>query len=175
MLLPLAKKKVNVLHGARQLGYEPVQKISYSYEIVLYAQKNPDYGMNDGEPGYNTLFTYTIPKYTAFESGGNTYYYFGNDISITVSNKMIDDEDIRSFVYMHIKEGELIRFEDDDLLRQRTFNIVNEEGEVEVKQNYLIPYNNVEQKGLEVFLTYIDEQGIEHFRKMGTVRLFSNR
>jgi hypothetical protein len=163
-LLPLATKRTNVLWGARQLGYEPVQRVSYIYELDIIIIKNPDFGKNPGEPGYETKWNVVLPKYTKFVSGEHSYYYLDADIKIELSNKDIDDGINNSFKIL-IKEGELTKFEDDESLQQRAFNILDEEGSLVVKQNYLVPFDNVEERGLEVFLTYIDEQGVEHYRE----------
>ena len=165
VLLPLATKRTNVLWGARQLGYEPTQKISYVYKLKVNINKNPLFGMNPGEPGYSDTWEVIFAKYTKLLSGSNTYYYLDDDIKIVTSNELIDNEDDTSYFYINVKEGVLTKFEDNDLLVQRSFNIIDENGEVRVKQNYIIPFENVEENGLEVFLSYIDEDGIEHIRE----------
>ena len=166
VLLPLAQKRMNVLWGARQLGYEPRQRVSYIYTINMIAKKNPAFGQNPGEPGYDTPFVYNLPKYTKFISGANSYYYFNDKDTGDITNEMIDNEDIATIINITVKEGNLIQFKDNKLLSQRAFNIVNDEGEIRVKQNYLIPFDNIEQDGMEVFLTYIDENNQPHVREL---------
>jgi len=165
VLLPLATKRMNILWGARQLGYEPKQKISYIYVLKIIAKKNPNFGMNPGDSGYEETFTYQIPKYTEFTSESHSYWYLGEIRSVSTSNKLIDDLDESAIIYIPIKEGQLTRFEDNELLRQRAFNVIDDEGEVTVKKNYLVPFSDVEENGLEVFLTYIDENNVDHFRE----------
>jgi len=165
VLLPLATKRMNILWGARQLGYEPKQRISYVYLLKIIAKKNANFGLNPGDSGYEATFTYQIPKYTEFLSEGKSYWYFGEIKSLTTSNKLIDELDQSAITYIPVKEGILTKFEDNELLRQRAFNIINDEGEIEVKKNYLVPFDNVEEDGLEVFLTYIDENNVDHFRE----------
>ena len=165
VLLPLATKRMNVLWGARQLGYEPKQRISYAYMLTLLAKKNKNFGQNPGESGYETEFIIQLPKYTKFLSGPNTYYTYAERNNIRISNKMIDDNDPMTSIRIIAKEGTLTKFADNDLLRFRAFNIINDEGDIEVKQSYIVPFDNVEEKGLEVFLTYIDENNVEHIRE----------
>ena len=165
VLLPLATKINNIKYGAQNLGYEPRQKISYIYDIKVIVNKNEEYGQNPGEPDYDTTFKVTLPKYTEFKSGSHSYWYVDDDIDFMTSNELIDNGDLSSFNNVYVKEGILSRFKDNDLLSQRTFTVLDENGEVVVKQNYLIPFKDVEQYGLEVFLTYIDEDGINHVRE----------
>jgi len=165
VLLPLASKRMNILWGARQLGYEPKQRLSFIYVLTLNAKKNPAFGQNPGDPSYDTKFIVQLPKYTKFTSESYSYYYFGERTNIEISNKMIDDNDPKTIINISVKEGNLTKFTENSLLRFRAFNIVNDEGEVEVKQNYIVPFDNVEDKGMEVFLTYIDEHNVEHIRE----------
>jgi len=165
VLLPLASKRMNVLFGARQLGYEPKQKISYVYILTLLAKKNPNFGMNPGESGYTDKYLYQIPKYTKFGSEDKTYYFFGERTNIELSNEDIDNSVGSYKMNIAVKEGKFTHFSDNELLRQRAFNIVNDEGNIEVKQNYVIPFSDIEEEGMEIFLTYIDENNIEHIRE----------
>jgi hypothetical protein len=165
VMLPLATKPDNIKWGARHLGYEPKQRISYIYELNILVEKNPQYGQEPNTPNYDTDFRVVLPKYSAFNSGSNTYYYLGQDIEILTSNEKIDNGDPSASFSIEVKEGILNKFEDNDLLRQRSFLILDANGESVVKQNYLIPLKNVEQYGLETFLTYVDEDGITHFRE----------
>ena len=165
VLLPLATKPNNIKWGARHLGYEPRQRLSYIYDLDILVKKNPELGQEPNTPGYDTEFTVFLPKYAEFSSGGNSYYYFGNDVEVTTTNEKIDNGDASAYFNISVKEGNLIRFQDNDLLKQRAFNIIDVNGDVKVKQNYLIPFENIEQYGLEVFLTYIDEDGINHVRE----------
>jgi hypothetical protein len=165
VMLPLATKPNNIKWGARHLGYEPKQKISYIYDLTLMVKKNPDLGQEPNTPGYDTDFVIYLAKYTSFKSGANTYYYLGDDIDIITSNEKIDNNDPSAYFNIKVKEGYLNRFKDNDLLRQRAFNIIDTNGDIKVKRNYLVPFTNVEQYGLEVFLTYIDEDGISHIKE----------
>lgn len=151
VILPLASKRMNVLFGARQLGYEAVQKTSYRYEVTIQIRENLD---ANGNPTSGD-FRIQIPKYTKFTSNGNTYYYLGEDIDITTNNQDRFDADFT----ITVKEGDLIRYDDNELLRFRAFNIVDKNGAVTTKQNYLVPFRDIENDGLEVYLTYVDTYG----------------
>lgn len=151
VILPLASKRMNVLFGARQLGYEAVQKTSYRYTITLQIRENLD---ENGDPTTGD-FRVQIPKYTTFSSNGNTYYYLGEDIDIVTNNQERFDQDFD----ITIKEGNLISYEDNELLRFRAFNIIDSDDNIVTKQNYLVPFRDVEEDGLEVYLTYVDTYG----------------
>lgn len=149
VILPLATKRVNVLFGARQLGYEATQKTSFKYNLNVSFKRNED--LNDSE-----IFNVLIPKYTVFESNGNKYYYMGQDIYIEgITNTTRFDKGFN----IEIKEGDLIKYTDNDLLSFRTFSEVDENGQVITKQNYLIPFENIEEDGIETWLTYVDDYG----------------
>ena len=70
-LLTLARKRKNILHDARNLGYEIVHRTSYKYEILL---------------NFTTIGAYTLPEYTYVSDGTHNYYYLGADFSFNVSD-----------------------------------------------------------------------------------------
>lgn len=149
VILPLATKRINVLFGARQLGYEATQKTSYRYNLEVSFKRNE--ALTDSE-----IFNVLIPKYTSFTSNGNTYYYMGQDIYVEgITNLNRFD---KTFT-IEVKEGELIRYEDNELLRFRSFTEIDSDGNINTKQNYLLPFSNIEEDGIECWLTYIDEFG----------------
>lgn len=150
VILHLASKRINVLFGARQLGYEATQKTSYKYNLNISFKRNENVS-SDSEI-YNVL----LPKYTKFFSNGNTYYYLGQDIyveGITNSNRFD-----KSFT-IEVKEGDLLRYADNSLLQFRSFSEDDGTGNIVTKQNYLIPFENIEDDGIEAWLTYIDDYG----------------
>lgn len=151
VILPLASKRMNVLFGARQLGYEAVQKTSYRYKLKAQIREQLD---ENGDPLLGD-FRVQIPKYTEFTSNGNTYYYLGEDIDVVTNNQ----ERFGIEIELEVKEGKLIRYDDNELLRFRAFNVVDKNGDIVTKQNYLIPFRDIEENGLEVFLTYVDKYG----------------
>ena len=148
MILTLARKRNNILQDARLLGYEPGNKISYQYNIELT--------LNGGD--------FLLPKYTEFVSGDKKYYYFGE--IITIPNAPAGFK-----LTIPIKEGELIKSADDNEL-----SVVIEEfteNGITRPQYYVdIPYTDVEDDGIEAFLTYYDDEGIlynkEQWKKIET-------
>lgn len=136
MLLTLARKRNNILQDARLLGYEPGNKVSYQYQLELTL------------PAGNFI----LPKYTEFVSGTKKYYYFGDIISLT-------DVTEGYKINIIVKEGELIKSSESSALSITIEEFV-EDG-VTKNQYYVdIPYTNIEDDGIEAFLTYYDEDGI---------------
>lgn len=136
MLLTLARKRNNILQDARLLGYEPVNKVSYRYELELTL------------PGGDFI----LPKYSEFMSGDKKYYYFGN--IITIPNAPAGYK-----LNIEVKEGELTRSFDNPELSITIENFI--ENGIERPQYYVdIPFTNVEDDGIEAILTYYDENGI---------------
>lgn len=135
-LLTLARKRTNVLQDARLLGYEPGNKVSYQYELELTLPAGD----------------FTLPKYTEFVSGSKKYYYFGELIflaDVTAGYKL----------NIMVKEGTLIKSTEDNALSIIVQNFV--ENGVSKPQYYVdIPYTDIEDSGIEAFLTYYDDDGI---------------
>ena len=136
MLLTLARKRNNILQDARLLGYEPGNKISYQYTLELTL------------PGGDFI----LPKYAEFMSGDKKYYYLGN--IITIHNAPAGYK-----LNIEVKEGELTRSFDNPELSITIENFI--ENGIERPQYYVdIPFTDVEDDGIEAFLTYYDENGI---------------
>jgi len=160
VILPLATKRMNVLFGGRQLGYEAVQRTSWRYKlnITLKRREFSETLDENGDPlpiSDFDVYKLIIPKYTIFESNGHKYYYMGDEISIlNITNNNRFDKDFS----IEVKEGDLISYEDNDLLSVRAFTEI-ENNIPKTKQNYLIPFNNVEDDGIETWLTYVDDNG----------------
>lgn len=135
-LLTLARKRPNILQDARLLGYEPGNKISYQYELELTL------------PGGDFL----LPKYTEFVSGTKKYYYLGELIflqAVPVGYKL----------NIMVKEGVLVRSTEDSTLSITIQEMT--ENNVVIPQYYVdIPYVDIEDAGIEVFVTYYDDNGI---------------
>ena len=148
VLLPLATKRVNVLFSARHLGYEPKRKTSYRYSLKINFKKRDN--IADNEP-----YNFVLDKYTKFSSNGNDYYYMGDPVVVEgITNKNRFD---KSFT-IEVKEGTLHKYEDDDFLNIRAYAELTDSGSF-TKQNYMIPYRDVEDDGIELFLTYVDDYG----------------
>ncbi len=137
-LLPLATKRNNVVQDARALGYEIQHKQSYSYYITLKLTAG---------------YSYNIPKYSVFTVGNFKYYYFGNPLTFT--NITSDTE-----IELRVVEGNLYKSSDyPETLSVTSGTVVDEVGNT-VPQYFIdIPFIDVEEDGLEVFVTYYDELG----------------
>lgn len=136
MLLTLARKRTNILQDARLLGYEPGSKVSYQYQLELT--------LSAGD--------FILPKYTEFIAGTKKYYYMGDIITLM---DVVDGYKLNILV----KEGELIKSDQSSALSITIEEFV--ENGVTRNQYYIdIPYTNVEDDGIEAFLTYYDENGI---------------
>ncbi len=182
-LLPLATKRMNVLFGARQLGYEARPKVSYTYDLLLRAQLSEEFTIVDLDGNKiidtqnNTPFDIDLIHNTKFDCGAYTYYYVGptvksfwNEISNaeityleTTSPAESGYEEVYNKVYKHIevKEGNIHTYNDDPTLSMNTATYQDDNGITKIKQDYLIPFKDVEEHGITTFLTYIDEFGEE--------------
>jgi hypothetical protein len=176
-LLPLATKRMNILFGARQLGYEPHAIKSYKYELLLkpkYDETKTIIDPNTGEEIIDTNNkddrTISLVKNTRFKSGDKYYYYVGPTLAnvITVSNfdiQYINDETqgrpaSEITLKIPVVEGIMTTPQEDEMLRMIAVDYIDEKGNTKTKQDYLIGYSNVEEDyGLQVYLTYIDENG----------------
>ncbi len=135
-LLTLARKRNNILQDARLLGYEPGNKISYQYELELTLPAGD----------------FILPKYTVFTAGTKTYYYLGDLITmlgVTAGTK----------INIVVKEGILIKSTDNTSL-SITIGEIIENGVVKNQYYVDIPYIDVEDSGIESFLTYYDDEGV---------------
>ena len=135
-LLTLARKRNNVLQDARLLGYEPGNKVSYQYQLELTLPAGD----------------FILPKYAEFESSGKKYYYFGEIINLTNVTEGYK-------LNILVKEGTLLKASD---VNELTLYIEEfTENGVTKNQYYVdIPYTDVEDSGIEAFLTYYDQDGI---------------
>lgn len=150
-ILTLARKRTMALKDARVLGYEISHTQSYRYNLKLRFENN-------------TLTTkkVIIEKYTEFVSGDYKYYYLGNNITLNIPPSSIyTDANNDSSIYKTIEvvEGNLYLFENNtDTLSLIINNVYDSENDVWGTQHYVdIPFTNVEENGIEVFLTYYDE------------------
>lgn len=174
-LLPLASKRMNVLFGARQLGYEPHAKKSYRYSLQLKAkyQVDPD-NPNDPIDTYRQVDNPTVDLIhnTKFVSGEREYWYTGPTIANFFSG--ISNYDIRyvndpnngvdeSLIIKEIEviEGTLATKYSDETLFVSADSYRNQDGNLVTKQDYILPYTDVEDSSIQAYLEYIDENG-EH-------------
>ena len=163
MLLSSATKDINILNIARQMGYEAQNKVSYCYTITLQAKIDTS---RDELSVYTKL--YELPKYGSFTSGSNTYYYMGETIRRYISNKNITEGADNSYFEILVKEGDLKTAEDNPDILEITTTYLDANNEIQT-QNYIdIPFTNVEDYGIDLYLTYIDAYGIEHIDELWT-------
>jgi hypothetical protein len=137
MILPLAKKRSSAAQFAKAIGYEPSYMQSYKYRFGLK--------LTEGN--------HTIPKYTQFIIGEKKYYYM--DKQLDLQNVQAD-----TIIEINVKEGILYNYLDyPTTLSTTTSTILNSEN-IEVSQYYIdIPFVDVEDDGIEVFVTYYDDIG----------------
>ena len=175
-LLPLATKRMNILFGARQLGYEPHAVKSYKYRLLLkpvYDQTktiiDPNTGKEIVDP-YNTEDRkITLVKNTRFKAGDKYYYYVGptfmdaitvNNFDITFYNDETQGRPKQEIsLEIPVIEGIMTTPLEDEMLRMVAVDYA-ENGQTKTKQDYLVGYTDVEEDyGLQVYLTYIDDNG----------------
>ncbi len=154
MLLTLARKRNNILQDARLLGYEPGNKVSYQYEVELK--------LKGGD--------FILPKYSEFISGEKKYYYLGDLIQVP-------DAPEGQILTIIVKEGELFKASEDNEL-SIIIEEFNKNGVVRPQYYVDIPYTDVEEDGIEAFLTYYDEEGNlfnkEEWKKIDTFTVDSD-
>lgn len=139
-ILPLARKRSVALNDARVLGYEVSHVQSYQYSLTLE---------------FSNAGTYRINKYDSFSTGDHTYYYMGDTTdSFTVS----EGETVTKTIT--VKEGTLNKYSSDESLSLTIESQYNANTKTWAAQEYIdVPYTDVEENGIEMFLTYYDESG----------------
>ena len=136
-ILPYATRRNNALFDARALGYEIQHKQSYVYLLTLTLSAG----------------NHIIPKFTAFSEGGHTYYYMGKQLEL---NNVTEGYSIQ----LPVIEGTVHKYVDNpDSLVVVTKNVTDNTGAV-IPQYYIdLPYIDVEENGIEVYVTYYDDYG----------------
>lgn len=142
-LLTLARKRNTVLHDSRILGYEPGNKVSYQYYLKL--KFTP---LKDSNNNYLPT-SFDIPKYTKFTANYKNYYYYGDVIKL---KDIVEPTEITIVV----KEGLLLRSSENENLKG-TIGSIFENGLSKVQYYIDVPYSDVEDDGIDCFLTYYDE------------------
>lgn len=138
MILPLAKKRSNAVQFAKAIGYEPSHMQSYKYRLTLKLLAG----------------NHTIPKYTEFVIDEKSYYYMGKQLDL--QNVEADTE-----IEIDVKEGTLYNYLDYPTTLSITTSTVLNADNVEIPQYYIdIPFTDVEDDGIEVFVTYYNELGL---------------
>jgi hypothetical protein len=157
-LLTQATNRKHVLEVARELGYESQNKISYEYDITLVVKKDPNLPDTD-----TSTRVYQIPKYSQFSDGAHTYIYTGETITRTLSNADITNSlNISKYFTIRVKEGTLYKYSDNPDTLIIPIGTKVENGSI-VPLNYInVPYENVEENGIDMYVTYVDSTGILH-------------
>lgn len=156
-ILPLARKRNTVLRDARVLGYEIDHARSYQYNLDLL--------FSNTTSAVKNVF---IKRHTSFSAGGKKYYYMGEEVEIIIQ----PNSDVTKTI--PVTEGTLFKYNDVNPLPELSVNIDNVEvdGNQEVQSYVDIPFTDVEEDGIEVFLTYVDEFGnfkqLERWTKSST-------
>ena len=163
MLLTTATRTESVLNLARQQGYEAQGIISYQYKITL--EMKPDTTV---APNSTVKRIYELPRYSKFTSGTKSYYYMGDTLTFQRSNKDINDLEM-GFFSVTIKEGTLYQHGDyPGTLTLTIPTIYNDDASLTTQSYIDIPFTNVEDEGVEIFLTYVDEYGVVQYSEEWT-------
>jgi hypothetical protein len=151
MLLTDAVDRTNILKVARNLGYEALRRKSAEFEITLVPKLNiNDWPANE--------ITFRISKYTRFKASNNLYcYYMGEDFERTITKQDILNYNENSRIKLKVKEGILIKNTDRDDFNYVINTFVDYNGEIKVESSVLIYEENIEEDGIEVFVTSPDD------------------
>lgn len=147
-ILPLARKRKNIIQDSRVMGYELDHVRSYRYNLGIRLTNTTE-----------TDQLRSIIRHTSFSANGLTYYYMGNGFEVTVPANGFKDITIK------VTEGVLLKYTDpgQDPLNVHIRGVRDDSGTVVRSQEYIdIPYTDVEENGIEAFLTYHDEFGVYH-------------
>ena len=141
--LHLARKRENILEGARLLGYEPSKKMGYRYNLTLTLK--------------NTITEadkIVMSKYQKFTSGEINYYYMGEE---PIEIFGLADTEVGPF---EVIQGDLKTFAEDPSLTVTIGTVYDAVTQEFVPKTYIdITYTDVDDNGIELFLTYLDENG----------------
>lgn len=142
MILPLASKRENILESARLLGYEPAKKLSFRYNITLTLSSE----ILESDK-------VIIEKYHKFTSGALSYYYMGED-----TIEIYGPAD--TYYTFEVIEGDLKTPDNDPQLLINLGTVYDNIAQGLVSKTYIdIPYTDIEDNGIELFLTYLDDSG----------------
>ena len=150
MILSSAFNENNIVKGAGFQGYERLKNISYQYEIKL--QMLVDSSVNELD---ETVRPYLINKFDVFISNGNLYYYCGEPFTVHASNKQITENAPESFITIVVKEGILFPYTEIDYLKH-IVKSYTEKDEIRTETSFEIPLDNIEEDGVELYVTYYD-------------------
>lgn len=177
-LLPYANKRKNILQDARVLGYEAKHKVSYQYKLtILLSESLKGYGTFTIPKNYTVSAngnTYHSTSEDIVVNLGqvvvNGKFVNPSDVKTSGDKKLYDDIDITSLwneasnifeenrkVTLTVKEGELITWDSDVASLERTIDSITLNGSSYVRNYIDIPYNDVEDDGIECIVSYYDD------------------
>lgn len=155
-----SEQRKNILSLARQIGYEASLRKSYQYKIYL---RPVEPTILDVQGNYQPI---TLATYSEFNAGDKKFYYLGEDLTFTYSpSDFVDGVYQGDPIEIIVKEGNLIKYENNPLLRYVIGIETNGLGNI-VEETYIdIPYKNIEQDGVFVYVTPVNDQGNELSQK----------
>ena len=137
MLLPLARKRKPLLLNARTLGYEIRHITSFVYRLTLSFGSGP----------------HQISQYEKFTVNGKKYYYMGDNITTIEPN---------STLQIDVVEGDLKLWKDDNSLKNMISVYTTEGGKTKGDYFVDVPFTNVENSGLRVFVQKPSQDLVEY-------------
>lgn len=151
-----SEQRKNILSLARQIGYEATLRKSFQYKIYLNPIEPTEL---DPQGNYRPV---TIAKYSEFNAGATKFYYLGDDLTYTFSpTDFVGGVWQGSPIEIIVKEGTLIKYENNPLLKYVIGIDTNGQGNM-VEETYIdIPYKNIEEDGVFVYVTPVNDQGNE--------------
>lgn len=165
-LLPFSTKRVNVLQDARVLGYEPRHITSYRYRLRIRIDPKTAELLKDKE--------IHIPRFSKFSSNGNNYVTTQDYVFVCPKSnvKEIRDKEYGDVLYaddgiieLEVTEGTAYSWEN---ATDETYGLVQKIDSITVNgttitRNYIdIPYTEIEDSGIWVYVDYSDFYGNQH-------------
>jgi hypothetical protein len=154
MILNDAVERTNILKSARNIGYEALRARSAEFEITLV----PKIAISDWP---SDTMTITVHKYTRFQANNGMYcYYMGPDIERTISKQDVLNYNENSRITIRVKEGTLIMQSDREDLNYVIGTYVDYNGELKTESSVLVYEDNIEEDGIEVFVTSAEDVNV---------------
>lgn len=148
-ILSSQTKRKMILEGQRMFGYEQIPKRSYQYSLDLRIKN---------ETGQDS--TFTLQNRQTFTSGGKTYWYMGDQISINVPRQSSSSDGTAELKDILVIEGDILRSQDHPELRH-VIRFVPE-GSKSVPERFMdIPFRGVEENGIFLSTKLTTPQGTQ--------------
>jgi hypothetical protein len=147
MLLSDAVERDNILKTARNIGYEALRRKSAEFEITL-VPKIPITEWSSNE------IKISISKYTRFTANDGMFcYYMGDDFERIISKEDVLNYNDQSKITIKVKEGLLITQTERDDFNYIIGTFIDYDGQLKTESSILVYEDNVEEDGIEVFVT----------------------